>query len=113
MQRVYAYLAQGRWFRHSGPLGVLSLGSYPHGVGKAFANQTFEVTFNAQTVEWICLPENGPPPLCLPAKRLTKSALMGELSPLVTCTTYQLALPFSPATWREMMLAKELTGTTL
>ena len=113
MQRVFAYLTRCRWFRRSGPLGVFSLGSYRYGVGKAFANQTFEVTFNAQMVEWICLPEDGPPALCLPAQGLTKSALMGELSPLMACTTYQMALPFSQAAWREMMLANELTGTTL
>ena len=113
MQRVYAYLAQGRWFRRSGSLGVLSLGGYRYGIGKAFANQTFEVTFNAQAVEWICLPQDGPPALCLPAQGLTKSAIMGELDPLLACTPYQLALPFSPAAWREMTLANVLTGTTL
>jgi hypothetical protein len=26
---------------------------------------------------------------------------------------YQLALPFSPSTWRELMLSTALTGTTL
>jgi hypothetical protein len=38
---------------------------------------------------------------------------MGELSPLVSLPAYQLALPFTPSTWREMMLANHLTGTTL
>jgi hypothetical protein len=38
---------------------------------------------------------------------------MGELSPLTACPVYQLALPFSPSAWREMMLATSLTGTTL
>ena len=113
MQRVYAYLAQGRWFRRSGSLGVLSLGGYRYGIGKAFANQTFEITFNAQTMEWACLPQDGPPALRIPTQGLTKSALMGELDPLLACTEYQLALPFSPAAWREMALAAVLTGTTL
>ena len=113
IHRVYAYLARGHWFRRSGPLGVFSLGSYRYGVGRAFANQTFEITFNTQTVEWICLPEAGPPVFHLPVQGLTKFALMGELSPLMACTTYQLALPFSPAAWREMMLVKDMTGMTL
>lgn len=113
MRRVYAYLARGRWFRRSGALGVLSVGSYRYGVGKAFANQTFEVTFNAQTVEWSCLPQDGPPALCIPAQGLTKSALMGDLDSLLACTAYQLALPFSPAAWREMALANILTGMNL
>jgi hypothetical protein len=113
MQRVHDYLAQGRWFRRSGSLGQLSMGSYRYGVGKAFANQTFEVTFNSQTLEWICLPADGRKTIRIPTRGPTKSALMGELSPLMACPTYQLALPFSPSAWREMMLANNLTGTTL
>jgi hypothetical protein len=113
MQRVHDYLAQGRWFRASGSLGQLSMGTYRYGVGRAFANQTFEVTFNAQTLEWICLPADGREKIRIPTRGPTKSALMGELSPLMACPTYQLALPFSPSAWREMMLANHLTGTTL
>jgi len=113
MQRVYNYMAQGRWFRRSSPLRQISLGSYRYGVGKAFANQTLEITFDSQTAEWICLSENGRQEIRLPAQGLTKSVLMGELSPLMVCSAYQLALPFSPSAWREMMLANDLTGTTL
>ena len=113
MQRVHDYLAQGRWFRRSGSLGQLSMGGYRYGVGRAFANQTFEVTFDSQTLEWICLPEDGREEIRIPTRGPTKSALMGELSPLTACPTYQLALPFSPSAWREMILANNLTGTTL
>jgi hypothetical protein len=113
MQRVHDYLAKGRWFRRSGLLGLLSVGHYRYGVGRAFGNQTFEVTFDSQTLEWICLPADGRDKIRIPAQGLTKSALMGELSPLMACPAYQLALPFSPSAWREMMLANNLTGTTL
>ena len=113
MQRVHDYLAQGRWFRRSGSVGVLSIGRYRHSVGRAFSNQVFEVTFDSQTLEWICWPEDGRDKIHTPAHGLTKSALMGELSPLMACPAYQLALPFSPSAWREMMLANYLTGTTL
>jgi len=113
MQRVHDYLAQGRWFRRSGSLGQLSMGGYRYGVGRAFANQTFEVTFDSQALEWICLPEHGRETIRIPTRGPTKSALMGELSPLTACPSYQLALPFSPSARREMMLANHLTGTTL
>ena len=113
MQRVHDYLAQRRWFRRSGSLGQLSIGGYRYGVGKAFANQTLEVTFNSQTLEWICLPADRREAICIPTRGPTKSALMGELSPLMACPTYQLALPFSPSAWREMTLANNPTGTTL
>lgn len=113
MQRVHDYLAQGRWFRRSGPVGVLSIGRYRYGVGRAFPNQLFEVTFDPNTLEWICLPADGREKIRIPAQGLTKTALMGELSPLMACPAYQLALPLSPSAWREMMLANSLTGTTL
>jgi hypothetical protein len=73
----------------------------------------FEVAFDSQTLEYICLPPDGREEIRVLTKGLTKSALMGELSPLMACPVYQLALPFSPSAWREMMLANELTGTTL
>jgi hypothetical protein len=72
-----------------------------------------EITFDSQTGELICLAENGQQEIRRPIKGLTKSDLMGELDFLVAQPAYQLALPFSPATWREMMLANGLTGTTL
>jgi hypothetical protein len=113
MQRVHDYLAKGRWFRRSGPLGQLSIGHHRYGVGRAFPNQMFEVTLDPHTLEWICLPADGRERIRIPTRGLTKSALMGELSPLMACPAYQLALPISPSAWREMMLANNLTGTTL
>lgn len=113
MQRAYEYLAQARWFRRTSSLGQFSIGARRYGLGKHFANRTLEITFDTQTHELICLSENGQQETRLPIQGLTKSTLMGELSPLVSQPVYQLALPFSPPTWREMMLATDLTGTTL
>jgi transposase len=113
MQRVYDYLAQARWFRRTSPAGQFSLAARRYGLGKDFANRTLEITFDAQTHKLTCLSEDGKQETHLPIQGLTKSALMGELSPLVSQPFYQLALPFSPSTWREMMLASDLTGTTL
>lgn len=113
MQRVHDYLAKGHWFRRVGPVGVFSLGHYRYGVGRTFRNQTFEVTFDSQTLELICLPADGHEKMRRPVQGLTKSDLIGELSPLMACPAYQLALPFSPSAWRKMMLANTLTGTTL
>jgi transposase len=113
MPRVYNYLARGRWFRYSGPLGQLSLGTYRYGVGKDLAGQTFEVRFDPQKTEWLCLPACGTPEIHLPYQGPTKSALMGELGPLMIYPAYQLPLPFSLREWRTMLLAEHLTGTTL
>jgi transposase len=113
MQRVYDYLAQARWFRRTSAAGQFSLGARRYSLGKEYANRTLEITFDAQTRELICLSEDGQQETRLPIQRLAKSDLMGELSPLVSLPVYQLALPFTPSAQREMMLAGDLTGTTL
>jgi hypothetical protein len=113
MQPVYNYLAQGRWFRRTSSQGQFSLGTYRYSIGKSLSNQTVEITFDPRTRELVCLSEDGSQTIRLAVQGLTKAALMGELSPLVALPVYQLALPFSRSTWREMMLCDELTGTTL
>ena len=113
MQRVYDYLARGRWFRRTSAQGQLSLGTHRYNVGKDLANQTLEITFDAQTRELKCLSEDGSREIRLAAQGLTKTDLMGELGPLIALPAYQLALPFSRAAWRQMMLSDTLTDTTL
>jgi transposase len=112
-QRVYDYLAQGRWFRPTTSKGQFSLGHQLYGVGQSLANQTLEITFDPQTGQFKCLSEDGRQAVRLPARGLTPSDLMGELGALQALPAYQLALPFSPSAWREMMLSTALTGTTL
>jgi len=107
MQRVYDYLAQGRWFRRASLQGQFSLGSHRYGLGKGLADQQLEITFDPRTRELVCLSEDAGQKVRLPVRGLTKSDLMGELDPLVTLPTFQLALPFSPSAWREMMLAND------
>ena len=113
MQRLYDYLAQGRWFRRTSSQGQFSLGTHRYGAGKNLSNQTLEITFDPQTREMKCLSEDGSQEIRLPAQRLTKANLTGELGPLIALLAYQLALPFSRSTWRQIMLCNDLTGTTL
>lgn len=113
LQRVYDYLAQGRWFRRTGSLGQISLGAQRYGVGKDFREQTMEISFDPQSREFVCLPADARQKIRLPIRGLTTSDLMGELHPLNTLPEYQLALPFSRSTWRQMMLCEDPTGTTL
>ena len=113
MRRLYVYLAKGRWFRRTSSQGQFSLGSHRYGAGKDLTNQTLEITFDYPTCELKCLSEDGEQEISLPAQGLCKSDLMGELGPLIALPAYQLALPFSPSAWREMMLCNDLPGTTL
>ena len=112
MQRVYDYLAQGRWFRRTSTHGQFSLGSHRYNAGNHLAHQTLEITFDNQTREFKCLLEDGSQEIRLTSQGLTKAELMGELRLLIALPAYQLALPFSRPAWREMMLSDCLTGTT-
>ena len=113
MQRVYAYLAQGRWFRLTSTQGQFSLGGQCYTAGLALARQTLEITFDPQAAEFSILLPDGSQSLRLTPLGLTKNDLMGELCPFLSMPVYQLALPFSVAEWRQLILANDLTGTTL
>ena len=113
LERVYDYLAQGRWFRRASSQGQFSLGAQRYNAGKDFAGQQLEITFDPQTRELICRSEDGEKEVRLHARGLTKPNLMGELAAMVTLPAYQLALPFTLEAWREVMLSSSLTGTTL
>ncbi len=112
LQRVYDYLAQGRWFRRVSTVGTFSLGDQRYNVSTRLAKQTLEITFHAQTQTFLCVPEKSAEPLQLAAKGLTRQTLMGELAPLSAFPIYQLALPFSPAERRMFLLCQDLASDT-
>jgi hypothetical protein len=113
MQRVYDFLAQGRWFRLTSSVGMFSLGAHRYNARTKLARQTLEITFDPATLEFICLPEKGSPSFRLAAKGLTKEDLLGELDPLVSVPVYQLALPFTRQAWREIDFCCAMSGTIL
>jgi hypothetical protein len=113
LERVYDYLARGRWFRRTSSQGQFSLGAQRYNAGKDFAEQQLEITFDPQTRELVCRSEDGEREIRFPIQGLTKSNLMEELAPMLTLPVYQLTLPFTPQAWRKMVLCDDLTGTTL
>jgi hypothetical protein len=113
LQRVYDYLAQGRWFRLTSTQGQFSLGGHRYNAGISLARQTLEITFDPQAAQFKVLLPNGDQTLRLAPLGLTKHDLMGELSPFLSLPVYQLALPFSLAEWRQLTLVNDLTATTL
>ena len=112
MKRVDAYLTTGRWFRKTSQHGQFSLGGQQYNAGKDWANQTVEITFDAQSREFVCLAEDGRQAR-FEAQGLSREALMGELDPLLVLPNHQLALPFSREAWRQVLLCKQLSGTVL
>ena len=113
IQRIYDYLAQGRWFRRSSLQGQFSLGAHRYNAGRNFAEQQLEITFDPQERKLACRSEDGKEEIRFTVQGLSKSKLMRELTPLVTLPMYQLALPFTLDAWREIMLCDSLSGTTL
>jgi hypothetical protein len=93
MQRVYAYLKSGRWFRQVSLVGTFSLGGYGYNATTRFARQTLEITFNNATCQLVCLPEKETTAFQLDIQGLTKTALMGNSLALPGYAAYQLALP--------------------
>ena len=71
MQRIYDYLAQGRWFRRTSTHGQFSLGAFRYNLGKSRSNQTLEITFDGQTRQLICLLADGSQQVCLAVQGLT------------------------------------------
>jgi len=112
LTRGYAYLAQGRGFRKTCTKGQVFLGNHRYGLGKPFARQTVEITFDPPTLQMVFRSEDGRQTTSRPVQGLTKEALMGELSPLISKAAYHLELPLTPATWRQVTLCQEMTGTT-
>ena len=112
LQRVYAYLAQNRWFRRVTALGQFSLGASRYGLGQDWANQEVEITFDASTQEFVCCSENGQSTRRLTAKALTQADLMGELD-MAQFPNYQYAFPWTVEACRQNLLHQEMAGTTL
>lgn len=110
LQRVYRYLAQGRWFRYNNH-GSVRLGTYNYYLDYHYDKQTMEITFDASQVAFVCQPEASKPPIVVPAQGLTKADLMGDLALLLQLPAYQLTLPFSPEDQRRLALVEFLSGT--
>ena len=95
MQRIYAYLQTGRWFRQISSVGVFSLGGYSYSTTTQFADQMIEVTFNPATRKLSCLPEKASTAFLFDIQGLTQSALMGTALTLSGYLPYQMALPLT------------------
>jgi hypothetical protein len=88
VDRVYRYLAQGRWFRRASGSGIFQLGGYRYCLGRQWSERTVEVTFTPETACLLCQPEGSDAKPCVPSQGLSKAELMGELAELVALPTY-------------------------
>ena len=92
LEKVYSYLAQGRWFRSIRINGFFGLGGYQYYLGKHFAKLSVAIRFDPDGMVLICQPECSEETLRLPFQGVTKAELMGG-----ACGTTRLAdLSISP-----------------
>lgn len=113
LDRVYHYLAQGRWFRRIRSNGHFDLGGHIYYVGNQWAKRAAEITFDPDQVAFICQPEGCDQQRKVLVKGLTKADLMGDLADLLQLPAYQLAFPFTVQDQRLLDLVNSLTDTTL
>lgn len=95
LQRIYDYLARGRWFRRVSSGGTFSLGGQVYKVTQCLAEQTLEITFDNTTYRLSCLPEKDIKLVHQEIQGLSKTALMGDASALPGYIPRQLALPLT------------------
>jgi transposase len=110
--RVYAYLAQGRWFRRASSHGAVTLGTQRYYLGVAWVRHQVEITFDPADQHLVCRDETGEQEKRLPLKGVTVNDLMGECGPLFSLPGFQLTLPFSWTDWHAVRLYETLAGTT-
>jgi hypothetical protein len=112
LDRVYDYLALGRWFR-ANDHGAVHLGTYDYRFGYRSHKHTMEITFDPVHIAFVCQPEGTLEPMVVPARGLTKDYLMGDLAWILALPAYQLAFPLTPEDQRRLALVECLSGTTL
>ena len=113
LSRVYAYLAQGRWFRQVSQVGTVALGQRTYGLGMTWAKESVEITFDPLDIHFIFHSADDERTKRFPPQGITIPDLMGEMGPLVNLDQFQLALPFTWDEWRLIRLSETLGGTTL
>jgi len=109
---IYGYLAHCRWFRLVSSIGTVRLGGQVYGLGRAWAKQQVEISFDATDQHLVFQAAREEPIKRLPIQGLTRTALMGELGPLVNLPAFQLALPLTWEAWRVLRLNDTLGAMT-
>ena len=112
MSRIYAYLAEGKWFRQVSQVGTVSLGGQIYGLGVTWSRESIEIAFDPDAQLLIFRSADAERRIRLPLQGISTITLAGELGPLVNLDHFQLALPFTWDEWRVTRLCDTLGGTT-
>ena len=103
LERLWPFLAQGRWFRQTGANASFSLAKQRYSVGMPHAHMQLEITFDPLDQHLLCHDPTGALLRRLPIKGLSKATLMGELAPYAALPCFQLHLPL---TWQDFRVLR-------
>lgn len=96
MQRVYAYLAQARWFRDVRGNGTVSLGGQVYLLDRAWRGHTLEIHFDPVDQHLVFLTQAADTIQRLPIQHLSPDVLLAALHMIDDVQAFQFALPFDP-----------------
>ena len=111
LNRVYDYLAQGRWFRRVSAHGTISLGGAIYYVGAIWKTQQIEITLDPSDHSLMCRDAAGDLLKRLPVKNVSPETLIGAHPAFLDLPAFQLCLPFLPEEQNVIRLF-ELTAAT-
>jgi transposase len=103
LDRVWAYLAQGRWFRKTSKDYTFSLGGQVYYIGKPWPFTQLEIAFDPADQHLVCHNEAGDLVARCPIKRITLDTLMGAMASCINLPVFQLALPFE---WADLQAVR-------
>jgi hypothetical protein len=112
LQRIYAYLAKGRWFRLISKPGTFSLGGEIYYLDYRLAQSQIEITFDAADQHLVCFAADGELIKRLPLKGLSIDTLMGSFPSQFNLPMFQLHLPLDWQSLRALRLFEIFPATT-
>ena len=112
LRRISTYLAPCRWFRLVSSIGTVTLGGQVYGLGRAWAKQQVEISFDSSDQQLVFRAAQDSPIKRLPIQGITVPALIGELGSLLDLPAFQLALPMTWEAWRMLRLNDTLGAMT-
>lgn len=100
MQRVYDFLAKGKWFRKVATNKTISLGGQIYYLSNAKPSEQLEITFCNKCQFLLFQNDKELLVALLPIKGLNKRYLMGKATTIFTMPSLQLPIPFD---WKQQV----------
>ena len=108
LTRVYAYLAQGHWFRRVSRGGMVCLGHQFYWLGYEWTHHQVEIHFALTDPCLVFQAEDGQTIKWLPLQGITVETLMGDLASVLNLPAFQFALPLTAHDWQVIQLCDTL-----